>query len=138
MNPIKGEVPLVLSDGRTFTLLLDMEALVEAETAYRKPMARMMADAAEGFVGATRAMLYGALRAKHPTITLRDASTMFQTDADAVADALERAVTASHPASEGGEGKDSPNPPGKPSGANGAKPASTRKRSGGQRRAPSS
>ena len=69
MNPVKGEVPLKLSDGREFVLVLDFEALVEAESAYGKPLAQVMADAATGFVGATRALLYGALRAKHPAVT---------------------------------------------------------------------
>ena len=30
-NPVKGEAPLVLSDGREFTLVLDMEAMLSAE-----------------------------------------------------------------------------------------------------------
>ena len=42
-NAIKGEVPLNLSDGRNLTLIMDMEALVEAESAYGKPLAQMIA-----------------------------------------------------------------------------------------------
>jgi hypothetical protein len=132
-NPIKGEVPLKLDDGREFVLVLDMEALVEAEAAYGRPLARMMADAQLGFVGAIRAMLFGALRYKHPETTLRDASTLFAEHPDAISDALEAATEAAMPTSEGKEGANPP-PVGKNSGPSGAKPARNPKPSGGQRR----
>lgn len=123
-NQIKGEVPLRLSDGREFVLVMDMEALVEAESSYGKPLPQMMADAATGFVGASRALLYGALRAKHGGIGLRDASAMFMSDPDTVADALSAAVEAGFPdAAKSAEGKDGPRPRGKTSGANGVKAA---------------
>lgn len=125
-NTIKGEVPLSLSDGRDFVLVLDFEALVEAEGVYGKPLAQVMADAAAGFVGATRALLYGALRAKHPTITPREASALFLEHSDEVSAALEKAGEAAIPGSR--EGKDGKNPPaksqrGKTSGRSGAKRA---------------
>jgi hypothetical protein len=122
-NAIRGEVPLNLSDGRTFTLIMDMEALVEAESAYGKPLQKMMADAAQGFVGASRALLYGALRAKHPDVTLRDASAIFMTDADAAGEALTEAVEKGFPdAAKSAEGKVS-RPRTKTSGGSGAKRA---------------
>lgn len=136
-NVIKGEVPLKLEDGRLLTLVLDMEAFVEAETAYGKPLQQVMADASAGFVGATRALLYGALQAKHPNISLRDASTMFQTDREAVAVALESAAEAAFPKSTAESAEGNGRPAGKNSGANGAKRASTRKPSGKQPPAPS-
>lgn len=122
-NATKGEVSLKLSDGRQFTLVLDMEAFVEAESAYGKPLPLMMKDAGAGFVGAVRAMLYGALRAKHPQITLRDASGMFQTDAEAVSAALEQAAELAFPKGDGSEDKEGARPPGKSSGRSGAKAA---------------
>lgn len=123
MNPIKGEVPLKLSDGREFTLVLDFEALVEAEAVYGKPLARVMADASAGFVGASRALLYGALKAKHPATTLRDASALFLGHAGAVSEALESAATAAFPDSASAEGNvGKPSPPGRRSGRSGAKP----------------
>ena len=122
-NPIKGEVPLKLSDGRDFVLVLDMEALVEAESAYGKPLPQMMSDASQGFVGAVRAMLYGALRTKQPRVTLGEASAMFISDPEAVSAALEQAATLAFPqAAEGGESAN-PRPRGKTSGASGAKSA---------------
>lgn len=118
-NALKGEVPLKLSDGREFVLVMDFEALVEAETAYGKPLPQMMADAAQGFVGASRALLYGGLRAKHPTVTLRDASGMFMADPDSVGEALSAAVEAGFP--DAAEGKKGENPRSKRSGGSGAK-----------------
>lgn len=133
MNSVKGEVPLHLEDGRAFTLLFDMEALIEAEGAYGKPMHVMVKDASSGFMGAIRAMLYGALRAYHSETTLSEVSEMLLSNGEAISAALSKAHEASMPsptASAEGNGK-APRRPGKTSGANGAKPASNRKVSGG-------
>lgn len=135
---LKGEAPLKLSDDREFTLVLDMEALIEAEAAYGKPLEQMMGDAARGFVGASRALLYGALRARHPSITLRDAATMFMSDLEAVTDALGKASEAGFPKASAEGNAAAPAQAGKPSGSNGAKPGSNRKRSGAKPRARSS
>jgi hypothetical protein len=120
-NSVKGEVPLKLGDGQGFTLVMDMEALVEAEGAYGKPMAQMMADAGQGFVGASRALLYGALRAKHPDLTLRDASGMLASDGEAVAAAISDAVEKGFPDAKASAGGKVPHPRGKRSGSSGAK-----------------
>jgi len=135
MNPVKGEVPLKLKDGREFVLVMDFEALVSAEAAYRKPLGELMDDVTSGFVGAIRAMLFGALRAKHPKLTLADATSIFMADNDAVTAALEQAATASFPAPDGSEGGNGENPPGSGSGPSGVKPASIRKPSGHKPRA---
>lgn len=123
-NPVKGEAQLKLADGREFTLTLDFEGLVQAETAYGKPLPKLMSDAAAGFVGAARALLWGALRAKHPGISLADASAMFMTDMDTVTVALDAAVEISFPDqsnAESTEGKKGAHPRGKTSGGSGAK-----------------
>lgn len=125
-NPLLGETPLALSDGRELVLVLDFEALIEAEAAYGKPMAALMADALTGFIGASRAILYGALRAKHPEIGLREAGAMLASDGAAVEAALDAASAAAYP--EAAEGGDKANPPpasapaGSSSGRSGAKP----------------
>lgn len=134
MNPVKGEVPLVLSDKRTFTLVLDMEALVEAEAAYRKPLAQMMADASAGFLGAQAAMLQGAL-SRHHNVTRGEALDMLRTDLEPVVAALSAAGQAAFPDATGEPGNGAPPPAGKTSGASGAKRASTPKVSGKSRRA---
>lgn len=122
-NPVKGEVVLTLADGRRFTLVLDMEALVDAETAYGKPMPRMMADAAEGFMGATAALLQGAL-ARHNPVSRSEALEMLRTDLEAVGTALTKASELAFPEqSAGGKaGAAAAKPGGKRSGRNGAKP----------------
>jgi hypothetical protein len=140
VGALKGEVPLTLADGREFTLILDMEALIEAEGAYGAPLAQLMSDTVSGFVRAGRAMLYGAFRAKHPEVSLRDAGVMFGTDSDAINQALERAVIAAFPDPDpdNSEGKDGANPPGPTFGNSGAAPAATKKGSSGKRHEPTS
>lgn len=137
-NPVKGEVPLVLADGREFILVLDFEALIEAESAYRKPMPLVLAEALQGFVGANRALLFGALRARHPRMTLGDAAALLQSDGETVSEALTAAAEAGFPEASKTEDGDGKNPPGAISGASGAKPGSIRTRSGGRRPKPSS
>lgn len=134
MNPVKGEANLTLGDGRNLTLILDFDALVSAETAYGKPLARLMADAAGGFIGAVRALLLGALSRYHPEITPAEAAEIIMSDFDAVGDAMQAATEAAFPSAEG---KKSGNalPAGKASGHNGVKPASNRKPSGTKPRA---
>lgn len=125
MNPVLGEAALKLKDGRTLTLVLDFEALVAAETAYGKPLAQTLADANAGFVGATRSLLFGTLQAKHPEMSLREATSIFMSDGEAVSAALEAASIAAYPAEDKESGKAPAARPrrGKNSGSNGAKQA---------------
>lgn len=95
-NPIKGETPLVLSDGREFTLVLDMEALVEAEGIYGKPLAKLMGEAAAGFMGATAALLQGAASRNH-AMNRSEALEILRVDGEAVAEALAKASEAAFP-----------------------------------------
>jgi hypothetical protein len=152
-NPIKGETPLILDDGRAFTLVLDHEALVLAADAYGYGFAALLAhamppeDADGNIIGqpkyaAIRALLFGALSWRHPEITLREASAITLQNFDAVYEALGSAGQRSFPKQGEAEGEQSSRPPkgkkstGKRSGGNGAKSASNRKRSGEQPRAP--
>lgn len=134
-NILKGEIPLVLADKREFTLVFDMDALIEAEGVYGKPMHQVTADASRGFMGATRALVYGALQAHHPEITAKEAGAILAANTAAITEALTRALDQSMPAPEpsaGGNGgaPAAKRPPGRTSGASGAKRVSTRKRSG--------
>lgn len=128
-NPVKGETLLTLADGRQFTIVMDMEALIEAEQAYGKPMAQMMADANRGFISALRALVFGAMRAHHPQVTLAEATAVLMAEQAVVAAALLDAVKLAFPdAAAGGEGKKPgkalpPRRAGKTSGASGAKRA---------------
>lgn len=136
VNPVKGEVPLKLADGRELTLVLDMEAMIVAEELYRKPVEYVLADAMVGFTGALRAILYGMLRAHHSEVTPSEALEMFVANKEVVARAFEQASKAAK-ASKDGEDKERPGPRqrGASSGRSGAKQDSTRKASGGQPRA---
>lgn len=139
LNAVKGEVPLKLEDGREFTLVLDFEALVRAEAAYGKPLGVLLADTMHEFIGAGRCLLYGGLLAHHSEVSVRQVSDFYIGNQAAIIEALGAAIEAGFP-KQGGEGKNSGNarPPGKTSGGSGAKPVSSRARSGKPRRAPSS
>jgi hypothetical protein len=134
LNPVKGETLLKLEDGREFALVLDFEALVRAESAYGKPLGQLLADTMHEFIGAGRCLLYGGLLAHHPEITVRQVSEFYIRNQAPIIEALGAAIEAGFPELEGKESGNAP-PPGKSSGRNGAKANSTRKPSGGQRRA---
>lgn len=114
-----------LKDKRELVLVLDFEALVAAEAAYGKPLAHILSDANAGFIGATRALLFGTLQANHGDLSLKDATDIFMLDSDAVGSALEVATAAAFPTEDkkAGKAKPAPRPRGKTSGRNGAKPA---------------
>ena len=145
-NPIKGEVPLKLSDGRNLILLADNEALLQASIAYTGKASKLQklfrdmqpevddegaivldedGDPAKDTLPATRALLFGALLAHQPDATLRDATDLLFREPERVGRALEAAITAAHPkVEEGGDnsGNETKKPTGKPSGRSGAKP----------------
>ena len=154
-NAVKGETPLVLEDGRRFTLLGDHEALILASVAYGAGIAQLLADiqpemdeggepVGEPNYAGLRAMLFGMLNAFHPKVTLREASSILLVElpvvTEAVAAALENALPEKPAAAEDREAGNAPvpRPDGKTSGASGAKPGSTRKASGGRPRKRSS
>ena len=126
-NQLKGQVPLVVGDEergnrREYTLVLDMEGLVEAESIYGKPLAVTMHEAGLGFLGAQAALLQGAL-SRHHTISRKEALELLQNESDAVTDALTKAMEAAFPDEQGGEGNADAPRDGASSGGNGAKPA---------------
>lgn len=127
-NPLKGEAALKLGDGREFTLVLDFDGLIAAEQAYAKPMAQMMAEAQGGFMGALRAILWGALRQRHGAVSLSEAGQILLDGGDEAFAALTKAIDASMPAkaANGAEGEKPGNaaqpPAGNSSGSNGAGP----------------
>jgi hypothetical protein len=117
-------------------LVLDFEALVEVETLTGKPAPQVMSEFSQGFVGAVRALLFGALRRRHPDITAVEVGEMIVSDTDAVTLAMVTAVGSSMPKpAEGKESGKARSGTTKSSGRNGAKPVSTPKPSGKQPRA---
>lgn len=133
-NKLKGEVALTLTDGRCLTLVMDMEALIQAEDAADLPMDQLLSKARRGFIGAQRALLFGALRTHHKQMTMADAADILSSDGAIAFGALADAMLAAFGPAEGKEDANPPSPPvGTNSGLNGAKRGSTRKSSGEQR-----
>ena len=100
VSPLKGEVSVSISGGE-YTLVLDFEGLVAAETAYGKPLAHLTMDAQQGFVGALRALLFGALRRHHPDVDMEAAGKLFLADGKAVELGLEAAAKLAYSDDEG-------------------------------------
>ena len=97
-NPVKGETPLVLGDGRAFTLVLDHEALLGIEQTYGKPLPRVMADASEGFLSAVTAIAQAAFARHHPEVTRGEIAEMVMgKDEEALSAALSAAVETAFP-----------------------------------------
>lgn len=88
---------LTLADGRELTLEFDLDAFIEAESAYGKPMRALLADAKAGFIGSVRALLYGGLRKHHPEVTPALAGEIAMSRSEAAADALADAIEAAFP-----------------------------------------
>lgn len=124
-NPVLGETPLFLGDGREFTLVADNAALVKAAQAHsgttklKKLFADMQpqldangvpeldedGDPVKDTIPAFAALLFGLFDAHHPEITHRDALNMLLREHDVVAEAIAAALAAGFPdAVEGGNG----------------------------------
>lgn len=100
-NALKGETPLVLGDGREFTLVLDHEALLGIEGSYGKPLPRVMAEAAEGFLSATAAIAQAAFTRHHPDMTRGDVLKIVMSgDQEKLTEALAEASAAAFPDQE--------------------------------------
>lgn len=121
MNPMRGEAPLEV-DGQRYTLVMDYNALVEAEDAADKPFPELMRQASAQRIGAVRALFYASLRRHHKLISLSEAGDILSQDAEGVAEALAVAIACAFP-DDTGDG-DSPNPLGQPKPATGSGPRS--------------
>lgn len=122
-NSLKGDVPLTLSDGREFTLVLDMEAMLSVEDATGSPLPEVMAKAAQGFFTAIAALVQAAFQRHHPEIQRSDVLDMMVTDRDLLAEALGEATDRAFPNKSGSSagGNGGKRRPGKNSGRSGAK-----------------
>lgn len=119
-NRVRGEEALRLKDGREFTLVLDFEAMVAAESSYGQPIGVLLQHWSSGFLGAMRCMLFGALRSNHADLSLEDAGAIVEADAEAVNKALAAVETGSR-AKTTEDKKPGNRRRGKTSGRNGAK-----------------
>lgn len=94
-NHFYGEASVTLSDGRTLTLRRDFNALAEAEEAVgvRMDVITKALQAGGPVLKFTRALLWGALRAHHPDVTLEDAGELLMAEPEAINAAMERATS---------------------------------------------
>ncbi|QUT07913.1 hypothetical protein KFK14_11290 [Sphingobium phenoxybenzoativorans] len=116
-NPAKGEAACELMDGTKLTLVIDYDALAEAEEA-----ADMGVNDLLGALGGEtprlkvmRAMVYGALRDRHEDLTLQDVGSFLldQRNHGVIGEALGKALQGAFDQATGG----AENPPAPPSGA---------------------
>lgn len=103
-NGEKGEVDVAV-DGKTYTLRLNANALCELETLLssreeRVTFQQVVSWCAAGQLLAVRALLWAALRAYHPGVTLQDAGELM-TRIDGLAPKLLEALAASMPKPNG-------------------------------------
>lgn len=98
-NPDRGEVDLKIGED-SYTLRLSSNALAEIEDLLGLPFGELVAQMGAGRIGAQRAMVFAALRDKHPKLSLIDAGNMLDRDRDAVAAALGKALSLAFPDAE--------------------------------------
>ena len=134
-NPMKGETPLKLSDGREFTLVSGFRAFVIAEKSYGAPIDKIQADAEAGYLSAGATIFHAMLAVKHPEITIDEAGEILFSETAAVMTAVGEAVKNGSPAAKSGDKKSGNAQAGTSSGRSGAKRASTPKASGTRRSA---
>ena len=94
MNPLRGETPLI-AGGKSYTLVLDINAQCEAEEALGMPMASIVV-LGDGSVKVVRALLWASLLRHHSELSLEDAGRLmdqatFPIAKEAVAKALRNA-----------------------------------------------
>lgn len=110
-NPIKGEVDLPV-DGKTFTLCLGINEIVELETVTDTgivEIAGWFADRSKLRVGNMRAVLWASLQKHHPEISLEGAGEMIgKVGLLPIVERLADAIQAAFPEAETGA---KPNPP---------------------------
>lgn len=106
----------MLGDGRTVTLVVDFEALAQAEDAADLPVGDILQSlTSRPRMKVLRAVVFGALHEKHPEIGLAEVGDLLlSSDAAVLTDALGKAVSGAFPqASQAGAA----NPPKPPRGA---------------------
>jgi hypothetical protein len=80
-------------DGETYTLSMDINAICDMEEAVNRPIHEIQALASAGSLRYVRLLVWAALQAHHPTLTLEDAGRlMSRAGLPAVNDAVMRAA----------------------------------------------
>lgn len=112
-NPIKGELEFAVED-ETYTIVLDANALCEAEAITGLSTPDLINQAGRKFVNAQRALLWGGLRRHHDGLSLADAGDIIaHLGLAGVDDVLGRAIQLAwpEPGSEKEGQEENPQPP---------------------------
>jgi hypothetical protein len=136
----------VTDDGREFTFLFDIDGIIAAEDCANRVegnanIQQIVAGAMNARMGYLRALIYGGLKSRQPSITRAEAWELVESDGEKVGQAMWAALFAAMPVKEGEASKAGANPPkaaggtGKRSSPPGSKKASPKPRSASKRRA---
>lgn len=104
-NNIKGEVALQ-HEGKTYTMVLDFNALAEFEDATGRNAAEVLASPETMGISLARSLFWAGLQRHHPGLTLTEAGDIMQGNMDK----LPAAVQAGTPEPAAGNGKAAPKP----------------------------
>lgn len=86
-NAIKGEVAL-LHDGKTYTMVLDFNALAEFEDATGKNAAEVLDSPESMSISLARKLFWAGLQRHHPGLTLHEAGDILQENMDKLGQAV--------------------------------------------------
>lgn len=119
-NPLRGEVSIE-AGGRTLTLRLSTNAIVEAETLLDLSVNEIAASLSEPKrfrLGMARALMWAGLHGAHPEITLFDAGELIgEIGIPAALDALSSSMRTAFPTQDGKPRPPTPGPDGTGSGS---------------------
>ncbi|WP_052731802.1 GTA-gp10 family protein [Devosia geojensis] len=136
VNPLRGEVALEV-EGETYTLCLDINAIIEVENLLDigiAEVAGLFSEPGRVRAGYVRAMLWAALQRHHPHIELRMAGDLLvKVGLARVIETLGETLDAAFPSEEGEHRRHPPTTAGtgKVSTSRSSRSGSSRKRSGG-------
>lgn len=112
-NIARGEASFTTSEGRTLTLVVDFNALAEAEDAVNIGANELLEKLGKGRIKAMRGITFGALIARHPDTTMDEVDALLMgDDAGPLGSALMKAVEGAFPKPEATAGANPPAPPG--------------------------
>jgi hypothetical protein len=99
-NAERGYVDLTVGD-KSYQLRFSTNALAEVETLLDRDIGEIVNQLQAGRISALRALLYAALREKHPKVSLLDAGDILDGDRAMVGEALGKALNLAFPESTG-------------------------------------
>lgn len=102
-NPLKGEADLTIGPKEVYRLVIDINALAEAEDATGMDIDQLLTGLQRGrSLKVLRALLWAGLQEHHACHLARAGEIMSSAPTGSVHDAVSRAVVGAFPQSEGG------------------------------------